>query len=129
MSDGFGNYQFRFLPWAGTFTVTPGKATLTPGANGINTIDVLAVQRHFLHIVPLSGCRLTAADVNDDGAINTADVIAIQRFFIGLSTGIANVGKYQFSPATRTYSGDGMNHTNQNYDVIVLGDVAPPFVP
>ena len=79
--------------------------------------------------MPLSGCRLTTADVNDDGAIDTTDVIAIQRFFVGLSTGIANVGKYQFSPATRTYSGDGMNHTNQNYDVIVLGDVAPPFVP
>ena len=128
LSDGSGNYQFRFLPWAGSFTVTPAKAALPPGSTGIDTVDVLAVQRHFLRIgTPLSGCRLTAADVNGDTAINTVDVIAIQRFFLGLSTGIANVGKFQFTPASRSYTGNGTNWTAQNYDTVVLGDVAFPF--
>ena len=73
---------------------------------GINTVDVIATQRHFLVIgTPLAGCRLTAADVNGDTNVNTVDVIAIQRFFLGLTTGIANVGKYQFTPASRTYPG------------------------
>ena len=77
--------------------------------------------------LPLSGCRLTAADVNGDTAINTVDVIAIQRFFLGLSTGIANTGKYQFSPASRTYPGIVTDQTGQNYDTLVFGDVVTPF--
>jgi hypothetical protein len=61
--------------------VTPTKTALAPGSTGINTIDIVAVQRHFLNVTPLPpGCRLSAADVNADTAINTIDVVAIQRF-------------------------------------------------
>ena len=109
--------------------MTPSKAALPPGSAGINTVDVVAVQRHFLNVALIPpGCRLTAADVNGDTAIDTVDVIAIQRFFLGLTTGIANTGKYQFTPANRTYPGVVSNQTAQNYDTLVFGDVAGPFV-
>ena len=69
LSDGSGNYTFSSLPSGGNYTVTPSKAALPPGSAGINTVDVIAVQRHFLNIALLpSGCRLTAADVNGDSA-------------------------------------------------------------
>ena len=129
MSDGSGNYTFSSLPSGGNYTVTPTKAARTPGSDNINTVDVIATQRHFLNLgTPLSGCRLTAADVNGDNTVNTVDVIAIQRFFLGLSTGIANVGKYQFTPASRTYSGVVTDQTGQNYDTLIFGDVASGFV-
>ena len=109
--------------------MTPTKAALAPGSAGINTVDVIAIQRHLLNLgTPLSGCRLTAADVNGDSAVNTVDVIAIQRFFLGLSTGLANVGHYQFSPANLTYPGLVTNQTGQNFDALVFGDVATTFV-
>ena len=128
LSDGSGNYQFSSLPSGGSYTVTPSKAARLPGSAGINTVDVVATQRHFLNLgTPLSGCRLTAADVNGDSAVNTVDVVAIQRFFLGSSTGIANVGKYQFIPVSRSYSGVISNQTGQNYDTLILGDVATPF--
>ena len=85
------------------------------------------MQRHFLQIVLLTGCRLTAADCAAPVGVNTADVIAIQRFFLGLTTGIANVGKYQFTPVSRSYSPLTSTQTGQNYDAIVFGDVATPF--
>ena len=129
LSNGSGNYQFSSLPVGGSYTVTPSKATRLPGSAGIDTVDVVATQRHFLIIgTPLTGCRLTAADVNGDTSINTIDVVAIQRFFLGSSTGIANVGKYQFTPASRSYPGVVSNQTGQNYDTLVFGDVASPFV-
>ena len=107
----------------------PTKASLAPSSAGINTVDVIAVQRHFLNLgTPLSGCRLTAADVNADSTINTVDVIAIQRFFLGLSTGIANTGKYQFIPVSRSYPGIVSDQTGQNYDALIYGDVASGFV-
>jgi len=91
-------------------------------------VDLVATQRHFLNIAPLPpGCRLTAADVNGDNTVNTVDVVAIQRFFLSMTTGTANVGKYQFAPASRTYSPLVSDQTGQNYDTLILGDVASPF--
>jgi len=128
LSDGSGNYTFASLPSGGSYTVTPSKAALAPGSSGINTTDVIAAQRHFLNLTLLTGCRLTAGDVNGSGGVNTTDVIAIQRFFLGFSTGIANVGKYQFNPASRSYAPLTTNQTGQNYDALIFGDVATPFV-
>ena len=130
LSDSSGNYLFSSLAAGGTYIVTPSKAALTPGGAGarINTVDVIATQRHFLVLgTPLSGCRLMAADVNGDNAVNTVDVIAIQRFFLSQTTGIANVGHYHFSPVSRSYPGIVSDQTAQNYDALVFGDVASPF--
>jgi hypothetical protein len=127
-SDGSGSYQFSSLASGGSYIVTPTKAARTPGSAGIDTVDVIATQRHFLNLgTPLSGCRLTAADVNGNTVVDTVDVVAIQRFFLGLSSGIANVGKYRFSPASRSYPGVVSNQTGQNYDTLIFGDVAPSF--
>src|SRR5205807_12801 len=105
LSDGSGNYTFSSLASGGTYTLTPSKASRPPGSAGISTVDVIATQRHFLNLgTPLSGCRLTAADVNGSNGVDTVDVVAIQRFFLGLTTGIANAGKYQFNPTSRSYS-------------------------
>jgi uncharacterized delta-60 repeat protein len=129
VSDSFGNYAFSNLTVGGNYTVTPTKADRPTGSAGITTVDVIAVQRHFLTIgVPLSGCRLTAANVNGVGGIDTVDVIAIQRFFLGLSTGLGNTGKYNFAPANRTYTGITSNQSAQNYDALIYGDVALPYV-
>jgi hypothetical protein len=127
VTDGSGNYFLSGFSCV-TNTVTPSKAALVPGSTGINTVDVVAVQRHFLSIgTPLSGCRLTAGDVNLDATINTVDVVAIQRFFLGLTTGISNVGRYNFIPASRSYPPPISDQTGQNYDTVVFGDVATPF--
>ena len=127
-SDVSGNYTFSSLSSGGSYIVTPAKGALVPGSTGINTIDVVATQRHFLNIAVLPpGCRLTAADVNGDTAINTIDVVAIQRFFLGQTTGTANVGKFRFNPTSRAYPGISSDQTGQNYDALVFGDVASPF--
>ena len=93
-ADGSGNYTLSGLSSGGSYAVTPAKTALVPGSPGIDTVDVIAIQRHFLVIgAPLSGCKLRAADVNGIGGIDTVDVIAVQRFFLTLTTGIANTGK------------------------------------
>ena len=128
LSDDSGNYQFSPLVSGGNYVITPFKDPLKPSSTGINTIDVIATQRHFLNIALLPpGCRLMAADVNGDQRINTLDVVAIQRFFLGLTTGIANAGQYQFSPPSRSYSNLTSDQVGQDYDGFVFGDVASPF--
>ena len=127
LTDALGNYTLSGLV-GGNYTVTPTKAARSPGSAGINTVDAVAVQRHFLmQGTPLSGCRLTAADCAPPPLIDTIDVVAIQRFFLAYTTGTANVGKYQFSPLNRSYSPLTTDQTAQNYDAIIFGDVASPF--
>ena len=129
MTDAGGNYQFSNLPAGGNYGVAPTKVGLTPGSAGINTVDVVAAQRHFLIITPLPpGCRLTAADINRDTIVDTIDVIAIQRFFIGFTVGTSNAGKYLFIPSNRSYSGIVTNQSDQNYDALIFGDIAAPYV-
>jgi len=126
-TDSGGFYEIDVLQCSNPFIVTPSKSARLPGSNGISTVDAIAIQRHFLGIALLSGCRLTAADVNGDSSVNTADVIAVQRFFLGLISGIGNVGQYNFDPTNRSYSVLFNNQTAQNFDTIVFGDVATPF--
>ena len=129
LSDGLGNYQFSSLVSGGSYTVTPTSVALVPGSMGIDTVDAIAAQRHFLNLgTPLSGCKLTAADVNGLHGVDTTDVIAIQRFFLGLATGIANTGKYKFSPASRSYPTLVSDQTAQNYDTLIFGDIVAGFV-
>jgi len=126
VTAGGGLYTLSGLA-AGTYTVTPSKAARPPGSAGITTTDVIAIQRHFLGLgAPLTGCRLTAADCAAPVGITTGDVIACQRYFLTLTTGVGNVGRYSFSPASRTYL-LGSNQVAQNYDTVVFGDVATPF--
>lgn len=125
-TDTSGNYGFSGLA-PGNYTITPSKSARPPGSSGINTTDLVAVQRHFLLISLLSGCRLVAADCASPTGITTADVVAIQRYFLALSTGIGNVGKYGFTPTTRTYTPLGSNQTGQNFSTVVFGDVSTPF--
>ena len=101
---------------------------LAPGTGNITGTDAIAIQRHFLVLgTPLSGCRLMAADVNGIGGVDGIDAIATQRFFLGLTSGIANVGKYKFTPVNRSYTGIVTNQPAQDYDALVFGDVTGLF--
>src|SRR5205807_9800301 len=128
VTDSSGNYNIG-LPVGGTYTLTPTKSALSPGAPGIDTADVLGVRRHFLGIALLSGCAATAADVNDDLTVDTVDVLAIRRFYLGLNTGTANVGKWRFNPSSRSYDSLAASQSGQNYDALVIGDISGDLTP
>jgi len=126
LSDGSGAYSFPSLAAGGTYIVTPTKAPLSPGAAGIDTADAIRIQRHFLGLALLSGCSLSAADVNGDGQVTTTDVVAVERFFLGYTSGTGNVGKYQFSPSAFVYPNLGSDQANI-FHGLIFGDVASPF--
>ena len=127
LTDSSGNYSFSVSSGL-SYTITPSKASLAPASNGINNVDVIAIQRHFLaiSIIP-NGCRLTAADANLNGSVNSQDVIAVQRFYLGFTSGTGSCGQYTFTPSTRAYSPLGSNQSAQNYSMYVVGDVAATF--
>jgi hypothetical protein len=128
-TDGTGFYQFSGLPSGGNYTLTPTKARRTPGSSGINTVDIVSEQNHALNRVLLTGCRLAAGEAAGPPGINTVDVLAVQAFALGrtIPAQIGNVGIHVFSPASRTYTPLTTTQTNQNFNAIILGDVANPI--
>ena len=130
LTDVLGNYTLANLTIGGSYTVTPSKDPLPTGTGGgINTVDVLAAQGHYLTVAPIPpGCGRDAGDVNGDGRIDTSDVVAIVRFFLGRPFGFANVGKYKFTPVSRSYPNIATDQTGQDYVALVYGDIVGPFV-
>ena len=125
-----GTYSFTGLPGGINYTVTPSKAARPLGSSGINAVDVIAIQKHFLQIPPaLLACHLLAADVTPPlmGNPNGVDTLAVQKFFLSLS-GTASTGFYNFTPATRTYTPLNANQTGQDFEARILGDVIGGFV-
>jgi hypothetical protein len=125
-----GTYSFTGLPGGINYTVTPSKAPRPPGTSGINAVDVLAVQKHFLQIPPaLTLCHLLAGDVTPPlgGNPNGVDVLAIQKFFLQIA-GSASTGVYGSTPAQRTYTPLNANQTAQDFEMRILGDVIGGFV-
>ena len=116
------------LPTGGNYVATPTHLPRPLASAGINTIDAIATQQHYLTITTLTGCAFTAADVDISGVVDTVDVVAIQRFFIGRTFGTSNVGKYKFTPVTRTYPSLISDQTAQDYSTIIYGDVVGAFV-
>ena len=128
LSNGSGNYQFSSLPSGGSYTVTPTKTTLAPGTAGINTVDVIGIQRHFLLIgTPLSGCRLTAADV----MASTGSILLTSLRFSDSSSNCQPgppIPENTSSLPRAQLSGIISDQTGQNYNTLVFGDVLALFI-
>lgn len=55
--------------------------------NGVNTYDLVLIQRHIIGEKPLKSLyHLLAADVNRDYVINSADIVALRSLILGMST-------------------------------------------
>ena len=50
---------------------------------GVNSTDALLILKHYVGMIQLTGVRLLAADVVNNGYVNTVDALAVQKRFIG----------------------------------------------
>jgi hypothetical protein len=128
-TNASGVYTFPSVTTGNTYTVTPSKTALPKGSAGIDTVDAIRAQRQFLGTLTLTGCQLTAADVNEDTLVDTSDAIAIQRFFTVQATGTANAGQWRFTPLNRTYISLTSNQSGQDYNALALGDTNGDLTP
>ena len=150
VNDNLGKYNFTVVD--GNYTLRPTKNNDITKANGINTTDVLFVQRHILNTTKLnSAYKLIAADVNGDKLINATDLLRIKRLILGTDTtftkgaGINKVDRlwefvdsaYQFPDTTNpfpfrdsiSFTNLTSNKTNQTFIGIKLGDVNDSWNP
>ncbi len=75
------------------YTIKPSKNNGIK-AGGVNTNDVLFVQRHILNTTKLnSAYKLIAADVDGNKAINSVDVLRIKRLILSTDTTFASTAR------------------------------------
>lgn len=83
MTNDNGLYSFN--------NITPSRYTIKASKDsdavlGVNTLDLLAIQKHILSLKKLtSPYQLIAADANFDGTINVSDLVLLKRLVLGVT--------------------------------------------
>ncbi|MEI6575704.1 MAG: cohesin domain-containing protein [Bacteroidota bacterium] len=120
-SNNLGNYSISgVLP--GTYKI---KATSTHSWGGVNSIDAIIIQRHFAHVLTLSGIYLTAADVNKSNYINSADARMATYRSVGIISSFPS-GDWVFDSAMIVVTN---NNITRDFTSVCFGDVNGSFNP
>jgi hypothetical protein len=121
VTDQDGRYALIVQEGA-TVTVAPQLLPpLPPASHGIDTVDVIGLISEFLQF-GMPACP-AAADVNGDGVVDTIDAIAVQRFALGFQNGYGVTGGSLFTPTDRVYEGVIEDQTDQDFALVIMGDV------
>ncbi len=109
-----GYYEFTNIA-DGTYSVSPNVALAW---SGVTSMDVTVYKKHIGGITLLSGLKLTAGNVNADGALNTADMtLILQRIATMISSFAA--GNWAYSDGALTVSGANVS---KDVQAICYGD-------
>ena len=121
-----GSYEFLDLTVGGNYTVTPTMTRFTHlSPNCIHSMDATLAARAVFGLENLTSMQTTAADVDKNGQMQMYDA-ALILFYAVIGPPVSAdsyVGEWMCDPLSRTYSNLTTDQTNQNYEIIVLGDV------
>lgn len=95
MSDNSGNFTFDKAVLGGRYLLKPKKDD--DHLNGVNTLDLLQIQKHILGIKRLSSpYKYIAADIDRDGRINVSDLVELRKLVLGVTEKLANNTSWRF---------------------------------
>lgn len=95
-------------------------------ANGVNTLDLLHIQRHILGISPLrSPYKMIAADANKDAQINVADLVELKRIVLRVNDKFTNNTSWRF--VDKNYNFGALDNVlsepfREQYEIINLNE-------
>ena len=87
ITEASGKYLFNNQPIGLEYSMTP--SVIADVTDGINTLDLIHIQRHILGLAKLkSPYKMIAADVDGDEAIRVNDLISIRKLILGVNTNL-----------------------------------------
>jgi hypothetical protein len=119
-TDATGSYSISSLT-SGTYDVQ--VIPNTPWG-GVNATDAVTILRSFSGAAPLSGLRLTVADVNGSSSVNSTDALNALNRFTGALTSY-NVGDYAADATSYAVTGT----ETLNVSMLCYGDVNGSYQP
>lgn len=97
ITDSTGNFEIPDVVPGGNYTITPKKDVFD--ANGVNVLDLVAIQSHLLDKKSFTHTwQLIAADANKSVAVSALDLIEIQKLLLGFNTEFPKVDSWRFIP-------------------------------
>lgn len=88
-SNEHGEYQFEKLIEGNAYFIKGKKNDDL--LNGVNTFDLLKIQKHLLGIEPFTQSQQwIAADVNRNGNVNVLDILELRKTILGINTSFPN---------------------------------------
>lgn len=92
-----GNFSFTGTTFNKNYMLKPEK--MDEIDMGVNTLDLVTLQRHILGIQRLSTpYHLIAADVDNDKRIQLSDLVALRKIILGISGDLPNNRPWRFVP-------------------------------
>ncbi len=107
--------------------------------NGVNTLDLVLIQRHILGIEPFTDpYKMIAADANNDGKVTAADLVELRRLILGIVVGLSKNTSWRFPVENQNMSvaypfpfvekidlpNIGSDKMDQNFVAVKIGDVS-----
>jgi len=93
-----GHYRFDHLASKGQYFIRGYKNT--DHTNGVNTLDLIHIQKHLLGIKPFeSPYQMIAADANRSNSISAIDLIEIRKLLLGKYTELPRNTSWRFGVA------------------------------
>jgi len=93
-----GTYAFGQMPIGGDYELKPSKND--NHMNGVNTLDLIMIQRHLLDIEALeSPYKLLAADVNNSESLNGVDLVELRKLILGIYAELPDNTSWRFVDA------------------------------
>lgn len=100
-TDEAGAYQFASLPPETAYFLQAHDTRDV--SNGVNTLDLLYIQKHLLGIKPFtSPYEMIAADVNRTNSISALDLVEIRKLILGIYDAFPKNTSWRFGRADQT---------------------------
>jgi len=105
LTDGSGQYSFTEIPSNNDFKVEAEKNDDI--INGVNTLDIVLIQRHILGIKPFDDpYKVIAADINNNKSLAASDIIQLRKVILGIYDEFPDNDSWKFVNAGQTYFDD-----------------------
>jgi hypothetical protein len=93
-----GNYEFKNL--RKDLEYSWDAAMADDAIKGVNTLDIISIQRHILGLGKISDpMKMIAADVNFDQRITIGDLVALRQLILGIVDNFENGNVWKFITA------------------------------
>jgi hypothetical protein len=113
-----GSYDMNLA--SGAQTITPSKRD--DYTNGVNTLDLVLIQKHLLGLGVLNADQLVAADANANGAVTGADIKQLRDLILGVSTSLPSNDSWVFAPKSTIMN--MVANATMDFAGIKVGDIS-----
>ncbi|MBK8389823.1 MAG: T9SS type A sorting domain-containing protein [Saprospiraceae bacterium] len=98
-----GAFAFNNIPQGVEYELSAKKDV--DYKNGVNTLDLLRIQRHILSMTKLDNAyKYVAADANNDQKIDVSDLVELRKLVLGVINDLPKNESWRFVDATQQFS-------------------------